>query len=65
MGRLKDKVIEILEIADSLSVDFDICDYADFTREDIEYIAMEAQVDEQFVCEALNIDITTLEAIND
>lgn len=65
MGKLKAKVIEIMEIADSLSDDFDIGSYSDFTIDDIEYIAMEAQVDEKFVCEALDIDITTLGAYND
>jgi hypothetical protein len=62
MGKLKARAIEIMEIADSLSDDFDIGSYSDFTIDDVEYIAMEAQVDVQFVCDVLNIDITTLEA---
>jgi hypothetical protein len=62
MGRLKDRVIEILEIADSLSDDFDIVSYSDFTIDDVEYIAMEAQVDCQFVCDVLSIKLDTLGA---
>jgi hypothetical protein len=56
MGKLKAKVIEIMEIAESLCDDFDI-GYSDFSFEDIEYVAMEAQVDVDFVCEVLGLDL--------
>jgi hypothetical protein len=62
MGKMKNRVIDILEIADSLSDDFDINSYADFTVDDVEYIAMEAQVDVKFVCDVLEIKLENLEA---
>lgn len=65
MGKLKNKAIEILEIADSLSDDFDIRNYADFTMDDVEYIALETQVDCEFVCEVLNINVDKLEGYED
>ena len=62
MGKMKNRVIDILEIADSLSDDFDINSYADFTVDDVEYIAMEAQVDVKFVCDVLQLKLENLEA---
>lgn len=56
MGKLKARVIEVLEIADSLVNDFDI-GYGDFQFEDIEYIAMETQMSIGDVCGILGISI--------
>lgn len=67
MGRMKDRVIEVLEIADSLCDDFDI-GITDFSFDDIEYIAMETQMSIADVCEILEIAVPgefDSEAIND
>jgi hypothetical protein len=56
MGKIKDRVIEVLEIADSLCDDFDI-GYTEFSLDDIEYIAMEAQLSCSDVCSILDIAV--------
>lgn len=67
MGRMKDRVIEVLEIADSLCDDFNI-GITDFSFQDVEYIAMETQMSISDVCEILEIavpDEFDSEAIDD
>jgi len=57
MGKMK-CVMEVMEIADSLCDDFDI-GFSDFSLDDIEYIAMEAQLSLTDVCEILDIAMPT------
>jgi hypothetical protein len=56
MGKMKQRVIEVLEVADSLCDDFDV-GYSDFSFEDIEYIAMETQMGVEDVCSILEIAV--------
>jgi|LauGreDrversion4_2_1035121.scaffolds.fasta_scaffold1515675_2 hypothetical protein len=67
MGKIKNRVIEVLEVADSLCDDFDI-GITDFSLDDIEYIAMETQMSIDDVCEILEIAVPgefNREAFND
>ena len=57
MGKMKCEM-EVMEIADSLCDDFDI-GFSDFSLDDIEYIAMEAQLSLTDVCEILDIAMPT------
>ena len=56
MDKMKERVIEVLEIAESLCDDFDI-GFRDFSFEDIEYIAMETQMSIEDVCGILHIAV--------